>query len=603
MCGIAGKLYFHSNTIQRSTELPLINKTLEKLHHRGPDDLGYIFDRNVWLGATRLKIIDLSAAGHQPMQNEDKHLTLVFNGEIYNYIELKKRLRKRHKFISHTDSEVLLHLYEEYGVDCLQFLRGMFAFAIWDSRKNELFLARDRLGKKPLKYFYNNRFFVFASELKAFVDHPAVPKKIDEAAIDEFLTFGYITSPRTGFKNIWKLPSAHYMIIQSTGTVQIQRYWQLDFTKKLSLREEEWEERILQKLSESVTLRLRSDVSLGFHLSGGVDSGIVTALGAIASMKPIHTISIGFPDNNYNELPYSREVAQKYNTLHHEIYVKSDFKVFLPKLTYQYEEPYADPSIIPTWFLMEKSKEYCTVVLNGDGGDENFAGYRRYKVLKYFTLLQKIYCKKPIAYIFKFLYRTFKREDFYQIGRILSLPYSDLSQFFFAERTYGNLGRYRYPFNVSSLEDIMRFDFEHYLPDDLLTKVDISSMVHSLEVRSPFLDHEFVELIAKMPIELKLKGITTKYILKKIANKYLPPKIIEKKKQGFLPPMARWIRGELHTYFKKELLEKSFLSYGLVQKDDIIKLLQAHDEFKANHAYALWTLLCFKNWLKIWYPL
>src|SRR3989338_6887044 len=262
MCGIAGKIFFGNKDVDKGEELPLIKKTLSMLYHRGPDDEGYIIDRNVWLGATRLAILDLSSAGYQPLVNEDKSLYLVFNGEIYNYLELKDKLKGRHKFKSQTDSEVLLHLYEDYGVECLKYLRGMFAFAIWDRRKRELFIARDRLGKKPVKYYYNDKFFIFASELKAFIDHPGVSKEIDWEAIDEFLTCRYVPSPKTGFKNVWKLPPAHYMRVKSNGEIVMKKYWQVDFSQKLALSEQEWQKLIYDKLLESVRLRLQSDVPL-----------------------------------------------------------------------------------------------------------------------------------------------------------------------------------------------------------------------------------------------------------------------------------------------------------------------------------------------------
>lgn len=602
MCGIAGKIYFHPHSFQKSTEISLIQKTLEKLHHRGPDDEGYFLDKNIWLGTTRLKIIDLSPAGHQPLQNEDKNLALVFNGEIYNYIELKKKLKARHTFISHTDSEVLLHLYEEYGIECLNYLRGMFAFAIWDRRKQELFLARDRLGKKPLKYFYNKNFFIFASELKAFIDHPGVPKEIDREAIDEFLSFGYVPSPKTGFGNIWKLPPGSYMFVRSNGEIEIKRYWQIDYSQKLAVSDEEWEERITQKLSESIKLRLRSDVPIGIHLSGGIDSGLVTAFASIQSKKPLTTVSVGFHDQDFNELPLARRVSETYHTNHHEVYVTPEIRELLPQLSYHYEEPFSDPSMIPTWYLMKESRKYFTVAMNGDGGDENFAGYRRYKILKLFSLLKHIPEKKNIAKLFQLFYGIFRYEDFSHIAKILSFPYSSFSDFFLSERARGNyLGGISHS-TLSTLEDVLQYDFEKYLPDNLLTKVDIASMANGLEVRSPFLDHEFVELTAKMPFSFKLRGSTTKYMLKKIAKKYLPPHIVERRKQGFLPPLARWIREDVRKYFRDELSDPALYRYDIVTKSVIMELLEEHIHFKANHAYALFTLLCLKHWLKTWFP-
>lgn len=626
MCGIVGKIYFQKNRIDPKKESSLIEKSLDILHHRGPDDKGFIIDKNVWLAATRLSIIDLSPSGHQPMSNEDGSLILVFNGEIYNYLELKKRLKKRHKFKSSTDTEVLLHLYEEEGINCLKYLRGMFAFAIWDNQKRELFIARDRIGKKPIKYFYNDKFFVFASELKAFIDHPDVHKEIDWEAVDEFLTYQYVPSPKTGFKNVWKLPPAHYMIVKSSGEVEIRQYWQIDFSQKLELNEKEWQEIICNKLKESVRLRLQSDVPLGIHLSGGIDSGLITALSSQESGKPLKTISIGFEESKYNELPYARLIAQRYHTDHHEVIVKEDILNILPELVYHYEEPLADPSLLPTWLLMMESKKYFTVALNGDGGDENFAGYRRYLVMKIFNLLKFVPFKKNLSNGLSIIYKGTKIKDISNLSWLLGLSNSDYKYFYqdlisfigngiknklytqeFKEKIKNSrskvflVDKFFEVKELDRLNQLLSIDIETYLPDVLLAKVDISSMVHSQEVRSPFLDDEFMELTAKIPSSLKLKGCTSKYILKKIASRYLPEDCINKRKQGFLPPLEHWFRTDNYNLIRLELLDNKFLSLGIFNKKEIEKLLGDHLNFQSNNSYILWTLIIFKYWYNLWF--
>src|SRR3989338_121778 len=577
MCGIAGKIYFHWK-IEKVKEFPLIEKSLDKIHHRGPDDKGYYIDRNVWLGATRLKIIDLSPAGHQPFQNENKSLSMVFNGEIYNWKEIKGKLRKQHKFISHTDAEVLLHLYEEEGINCLKYLRGMFAFAIWDKTRKELFIALDRIGKKPVKYYYNDKFFVFASELKAFIDHPGVSKEIDWEAIDEFLTCRYVPSPKTGFKNVWKLHPAHYMRVKSNGEIVMKKYWQVDFSQKLALSEQEWQKLIYDKLLESVRLRLQSDVPLGVHLSGGVDSSLITALATIEIKKQITTFSIGFEESEYNELSYAQLVAKRYDTDHHSMIVKSDVINILPELIYQYEEPFADPSMLPTWYLMKESKNFMTVALNGDGGDENFAGYPWYLNTNLNSIIKRLPLKKQISSILQNLYTTTKRKDF-----------DTLAKYLLSKRKFSNL------------DEHLLHDLCHYLPDDLLVKTDITSMAHSLEVRSPFLDQEFIELCAKIPEYLKLRKNQRKYMLKKIAEKFIPRECLTRRKQGFLPPLDKWFRMELSGFIESQLLDKKFLSFNIFKNESVNKLITDHQNWLSNNAYILWTMLCLKNWLEIWF--
>lgn len=591
--------------------------------HRGPDDQGIFTDKNVGLGHARLSIIDLSPAGHQPMPDDTGRFWIVFNGEIYNFLELRKELENAGvKFRSKTDTEVIIHLYKKYGVDCLKLLRGMFAFAIWDKEKQVLFLARDRVGKKPLKYYSDGKVFLFASELKAILQNPEVKKEIDWPAIDEYLTYQYVPHPKTGFKNIFKLEPGHYLLIKSDGTIKKEKYWQIDYSKKLNLSESEWEKAVLEKLKESVKTRLISDVPLGAHLSGGIDSSVIVALMAGEMKEPVKTFSIGFKEDDYNELPYARLVAEKYKTEHQEFIIEPNAIEILKKLAYHYEEPYADSSALPTWHLSELTKKHVTVALNGDGGDENFVGYGRYNAMKLFYQLKALPLKNQMQFLNKHLYRLtgikiFRKGwrfleaygknplDFYL--RIISYLSQDDKGLIYGPDLLEKTGNSRWQSfleekfseakNLEKLDQILYTDINSYLPDDLLVKVDIASMAHALEIRSPFLDHEFMELTAQIPANLKLKGHNKKYLLKKLAYKLLPKECIDRPKQGFGVPLEYWFRGELENHLKERLLDKSFLDYGF-KKEGLEKLITDHKEKRRNNANQLWALLTLSYWLE-----
>jgi len=621
MCGISGKLYFNRDKSVSKEEIERMSKAI---FHRGPDDKGIFIDRNIGLGHQRLSIIDLSPSGHQPMSDNEGKIWIVFNGEIYNFLDLRRELEKNGiKFKSKSDTEVIIHLYKKYGVNCLRYLRGMFAFAIWDSEKRQLFLARDRVGKKPLKYYQDNNCFIFASELKAILTNPEIKKKIDYEAIDEYLTYQYVPHPKTGFKNIYKLEPAHFLIVKEDGKVAKQRYWQLDYFQKLDLSESEWEEKILEKLRESVRLRLVSDVPLGAHLSGGIDSSLIVALMAQQTKKPVKTFSIGFKESDYNELPYARLVAQRYKTDHQEFIVGPNAIELLPKLVRQYEEPYADSSVLPTWYLSGSTKKHVTVALNGDGGDENFAGYDRFSAVKLFHQLRNVPFKNFLKLINRALYQITKIKlfwkaarffaalnnkplDFYlQIINCLSPENKDLIYSDDFKELVKNSGwrsslkeKFDETKNLEWLDQLLYVGINTYLPDDLLVKVDIASMAHALEIRSPFLDHELLELTAKMPTSLKLRGYNKKYLLKKIAYKYLPKECIERPKRGFSVPLEHWFRAKLNDYLKEQLLDKKFFDFGF-KKDGIGKLIQNHKDCRQDYTNQLWALLVLKNWLEI----
>lgn len=624
MCGIAGKISFNQK-INHAHERPTIDRVLQRLNHRGPDDQGFYLSGNCWLASTRLSIIDLSSRANMPLKNEDGSIILVFNGEIYNYLELKKDLEKKHKFMSNTDSEVLVHLYEDYGIDCLQYLRGMFAFAIWDEKKQRLFLARDRIGKKPLKYYLNSQYLIFASELKALFDFPGVPKEVDYEAIDQFINMEYVPSPKTGFKDIYKLPPASYLLVNTKGQITCIKYWQLNYQNKLELSENEWEEWIIGKLKESVKLRLQSDVPLGIHLSGGVDSGLITALAALESTKRISTFSVGFDSDQYNELPYARMVAEKYHTDHHEIILKPESLRNLEEIIYQYEEPFADPSILPTWLLMRESKKEITVALNGDGGDENFGGYERYRMMAVFQLVKFLPLKKQGEYVLSLLSKKINNSTLKKVSKVLGYYNNNYFSFYsnlinaskpdllgalystdFKEKIRYSNGRdfltekYReIPVGLSWLDKLLSLDVETYLADNLMPKVDIASMAFSLEVRSPFLDYEFMELTAKIPHRFKANPFQTKILLKKIATKFLPKECVYRQKQGFVPPIENWLRSDFE-YLKKQLTGDEFSQWGIVDPGNVSDLLNGFKQSQKN-TRLLWRLLCLKQWLSVWF--
>ncbi len=623
MCGIAGKLNFNQN---KSVSENLIQKMTQTLNHRGPDDEGFFVKNNIGLGHKRLSIIDLSSAAHQPMTNEDRSLWIAYNGEIYNFQALKSNLiKKGHKFTSRSDAEVILHLYEEYKEKCLEKLRGMFAFAIWDDKEKKLFLARDRVGKKPLKYYFGKDFFVFASEAKAILQDSEIKKEPDWEAIHHYLTYQYVPHPLTGFKNIYKLPPAHYMVIDSSGKYEIKRYWKLNYSEKWNLPEKEWCQKILEKLEESVKLRMISDVPLGAFLSGGVDSSAIVGIMSKFSKKAIKTFSIGFKEGDYDETVYAKKMAKLFKTDHQEFIVKPNIFEIFPKLAYFYEEPYADSSAIPTFYLSEQTKKYVKVALNGDGGDENFAGYRQYNHLKVAYLWNKI--PKPVRQIITFSSQVgFRVTKFPIFHKAYDFSSNWLGN---AEKTYLNFICYfknkekekiytdsfrkkiggldsanllLEKFNDSKtknwLDRALYVDFNSYLPDDLMVKVDIATMANSIEGRSPLLDHEFLELTAKIPSNLKLKGRENKYIFKKALEEFLPKEILFRRKMGFAAPLKHWFRKELKDYTYQKLLSKNFIDMGIFKKEAIKEMLDKHQSNKYDYAKHIWALLALKHWFE-----
>ena len=623
MCGIAGKVFL-SNASVSDSDLKVM---AGKIAHRGPDDEGvYISpDRKVGLANRRLAIIDLSSKGHQPMNYKGRYW-ITFNGEIYNYQILKKKLMKDGcRFKSNSDTEVILALYDKYNTGCLKYLRGMFAFAIYDSSENTLFLARDRIGKKPLKYYFNDKVFIFSSELKAILTQSEVISRIDYEAIHSYLIFGYVPSPATGFENINKLEPGNYLLLNINKKSLIKkRYWEPYFGDKLSLSENDWCNNILSVLEESTKLRMISDVPIGAFLSGGVDSSAVVAAMARLSTKPISTFTIIFEDDKWNEAKYANNIKNLYNTNHHELLAEPENVEILPQLAYFYEEPFADASNVITYMVSQLAKKYVTVILNGDGGDENFAGYpNRYFRLKrdvnYYRWINEIRpaatlglkalskvsksklinksknffekSKLPLYQRFASYNQIFSFDEIQQItlGKLIDASYNQ-NPYYIVETCFEL-------FKGRDLKDAgLKFDLLYWLPDDLLAKVDIASMANSLEARSPLLDHKMIELACKIPFNLKVKNGISKYILKKALKKIVPIENLYRPKMGFGVPLHLWFSGSLNKYSKAKLLSKKSKIKNLIKKENIKQMLELHGPEK-DFGPKLWALLSLELWL------
>lgn len=626
MCGITGKIYFYNNTVSEN-DILIMNK---KLIHRGPDDAGVFISKNkkVGLGHVRLSIIDLSVKGHQPMNYFDRY-KIVFNGEIYNFQEERAKLEKSgYKFTSNTDTEVILALYDKYGTHCLDYLRGMFTFAIFDEQAQTVFCARDRVGKKPFKYFLTNDVFIFASELKAILTQSDYHKEPDFEAIHHYLTLQYCPAPMTGFKNIKKLEPAHYLLVDlKTKQTIKKRYWKLDYSEKYNYSKNQWKSALISQLEESVKLRMISDVPIGAFLSGGVDSSAIVALMSKFSDSPIETFSIGFKEKKYNELEYARIVANKFKTNHHELIVDSQHTELLPEIVRSYEEPYADSSALPTYYLNEFTRKSVKVALSGDGGDENFAGYLRYTFYKLSLIMEHLslinnYIATPILNQLQKIIKTFFIDRSYRFMDSLSTDYtvrylnslytmndniknSHYTDAFKKEIRQAKSTSYIISQKFSEantsdkLEQVLYVDILTYLPDDLLVKIDIASMAHGLESRSPLLDHKLLELSTHMPSNLKLRGFTaSKYILKKTLEGTLPKEILYRKKKGFGVPIDDWFKDDLKDYAYSHLLSKRFENRNIIKKESVKTILNTHMNTSIDTSYTIWTLLMLELWFE-----
>jgi len=557
------------------------------------------------------------------MCNEDESVWITYNGEIYNFKELRAGLEKKgHRFRSQTDTEAIIHLWEEEGEYCVEHLRGMFAFALWDDRRQMLFLARDRMGEKPLFYAAMPDRFVFGSEIKALLQDPEFEIQPDLEAIHYYLAYQSVPAPYCAFKGIRKLPPAHCMTVQN-GKTALRRYWKLSYKNKMKINGEaglaQLKEELVERLREAVRIRLMSDVPLGAFLSGGIDSSLLVALAAGLMNEPVKTFSIGFAEDEYNELAYARMIADRYKTDHHEFIVTPDARAIFPELIWHYNEPFADSSAIPTFYVSQLAREYVTVVLTGDGGDENFAGYPRYRNSGGFTLkakypswLKRIFQPaKWQAFLDETGLHNFERLS--QLSKEKLLYYYRITHFHeqYQSQLYTPdfrsqlhdiftvdlmLEKYRESDASNFLDATLDVDLRFYLPDTLMTKIDIASMAHSLESRAPMLDHPFMEFASSIPPELKQKdGRISKYILKKAAEPYLPDDIINRRKMGFGVPIDRWFRNELREMTHEVLLGRRALSRGYFRREYVESLLERHQRGE-SWQYLIWNLLMLELW-------
>jgi asparagine synthase (glutamine-hydrolysing) len=628
MCGIAGILVSHGNLPQQITNDDF-QRVLSLIYHRGPDEDGIYESRNIIMGMRRLQIIDLET-GKQPIHNEDKTVWIVFNGEIYNFKELRNGLISRgHTFYTKSDTETIVHLYEEMGSECVKELRGMFAFAIWDEREKKLFLTRDRMGIKPLYYTFTKDYFIFGSELKCILAVNGIQKDIDLTALSDYFSFLYVPAPRTIFKNIYKLPPAHYIEVKDNN-ININKYWNLFFTEDVVLSEEKYIQKALHLIRDAVKFEMISDVPIGAFLSGGVDSSIIVAIMSQLSDYPVETFSIGYRGNDwhFDERYYADIVAKKYKTNHHEFIVKPNVIDILENIVRHFDEPFADASAIPNYLISKETKNFVTVALSGLGGDELCAGYERYAGAviadKYKNLpnfMTNIVFPKFIKLLpdsksgshFQERLKRFIRNAIYEPSEMYFNIFAKFNQ-----REKGQLfipdisqkiehssfelfdSLFHNYHNLHIINKMIATDINSYLHDDLLTLTDRMSMAHSLEVRVPLLDYKLVEFFATIPPQLKLKGITKKYLLKKLAEGLLPKEVIYRKKKGFSVPLVLWFRNELKDYLHATLSKKTLEHIGYFSWPYISKIIDEHIQCKANHDEKLWALVNFVQWHKMY---
>ena len=618
MCGIAG---LWDTRPGYAAEAAVVRRMCGAIVHRGPDDEGTYVHGPAGLGMRRLSVIGL-CDGHQPIHNEDQTVWVVFNGEIYNFPELRADLEARgHRFYTHTDTEVIVHLYEDLGADCVHKLRGMFAFALYDQNARQLLLVRDRLGIKPLHYAHAGGRLLFGSEIKSLLAAAPELAETDPAALLQYFQFGYIPDPATAFSSIRKLPPGH-LLEYTRGEVKIRRYWDLPaFGAHTPISEEALLEEMEHRLAEAVRIRLLADVPLGAFLSGGTDSSVVVALMARAISGPLKTFTIGFEQADFDETKYARQVAERFGAQHCELTVNPDIAATVTALTRGLEEPFADSSMIPTYFVSQLARRHVTVVLSGDGGDELFAGYDRYRVNRQraaFDRVPKWAGRLYRSQLYPRLPHGFRGRQFaynaslspceryldgisFLAARDRDLEYFS-PEFLAAARALPSpLDQYRAYLNDApagdTLSRLLYLDTKTYLPADILTKVDRMSMAVSLEARVPILDHLFVEWVTSLPAEWKLRGSTGKYIFSKLAERLgIPKEVLYRPKQGFALPLKHWIRKELKQEITRVLLEPRSLQRGYFRRAALERLLQEHYQGRRDHSGLLWQLLVFELW-------
>lgn len=619
MCGIVGYLRFDGKRVDKQ----VIDRMCQTIVHRGPDDVGSYLTDNIGIGIRRLSIIDLEK-GHQPISNEDNSIHIVFNGEIYNYKELKSNLIKNgHMFKTDSDTEVIVHLYEDYSTGCVQYLNGMFAFAIWDDKKKELFCARDRLGIKPFYYFYDGRILLFGSELKVILEKKDLHLDLDYDALFQYLSFEFIPYPSTLISTVKKLPPGHYLFINHKG-LKIEKYWHVEEIEEKERTEKEAIDTLYTLLKDSVRLRLRSDVPFGAFLSGGIDSSSVVAMMSELLDHKVKTFSIGFEDKSYNELDYAGRVARLFRTDHTEHVLKPSAIELVEKLIDHLDDPIGDFSVFPTYLVSKMARQKVKVILSGDGGDELFGGYDTYIAQKIYKFYSKIpyFLRKNLILPFsnklppteqkKGLINKIKR---YIEGASLSEEYShyrwmaflrpdendlifhpDISQSINREMAFSFITKYLGENKLKGLNRSMYLDIKTYLVDNILVKVDRMSMATSLEARVPILDHRIVEFVLSLPQDFKINNFKTKYILKKMAKGILPDNIINKPKQGFSIPMKNWLKGPVKSLMTDMLSYSRIKRQGIFNPDYIENLMKEHLENKDNHSHRLWGLILFQLW-------
>ncbi|MGH8550285.1 MAG: XrtA/PEP-CTERM system amidotransferase [Methylococcales bacterium] len=626
MCGIVGIFDTReSGAIDRG----LLSRMNETQFHRGPDEGGIHIEAGLGLAHRRLSIIDLSS-GQQPLFNEDGSVAVTFNGEIYNFRELSEELRVLgHRFATHSDTEVIVHAWEEWGENCVLRFRGMFAFAIWDRNSRTLFLARDRLGIKPLYYaLLPNEQFLFASELKALLAHPGLPREICHPAIEDYFTFGYVPDPKTILKQVLKLPPGYRLTVRYGKPIpKPEQYWDIPFAPTLNGSEEDLQEELMTRFKEAVKVRLVAEVPLGAFLSGGVDSSGVVAMMAELSDAPVNTCSISFGNPEFNETRYAQMVVDRYHTNHAVEPVEADDFDLIDKLAGLYDEPFADSSAMPTYRVCELAKRRVTVALSGDGGDENLAGYRRHRwhvneeairsrlplALRrpLFGVLGRLYPKldwAPKIFRAKTTFEALARSASDAYLHSVSISSEAMRDALFSERLKRDLQGYdsRQVFHEHShrapsdhpLSLIQYLDMKTYLPGDILTKVDRASMAHALEVRVPLLDHPLVEWMSGLSPDLKLKGREGKYLFKKALESRLPREILYRDKMGFAVPLAEWFRGALKDRVREALLEKRLPQTGFFNPKTLERIVKQHQSGQRDYSAPLWSLLMFESFLR-----
>ncbi len=621
MCGFCGMVYFDADRHADEATLRRMNATIR---HRGPDGDGYFAGAGAGLAFQRLAIIDLQR-GWQPIYNEDRSVVIVFNGEIYNHHAIRAELAGRHTFSSAADTEVILHGYEEWGEAIVPKLRGMFAFAIWDSNRKRLFAARDRLGIKPFHYYESPYGLVFGSEIKAILEHPDVHRTLDHEALDAYMSLLYVPAPHTIWKNLRKLPAAHTLTVEE-GRVIVKPYWDLRFGESVGrLSEADWQQEVLDALDETVGSHLESDVPLGAFLSGGVDSSAVVASMAATSSEPIKTCAIGFADERWSELEYARAVSERYHTSHQEFTVEGNALGVLDQLFWHYDEPFADSSALPTYHVSRLARQAVTVALSGDGGDENFAGYRRYFYDRLENNIRGVLPQATRGPVFGALAAMYPKADYLPqplraktLLHNLSLPaaegyFNTMTWFTPADKAllyregmrrgvgdYSVFDQFARHFEAAETDDplarIQYVDIKTYLVDDVLTKVDRASMAVSLEVRVPLLDHVFMERMARIPSGLKLRGREGKYIFKKALEPRVSNDILYRRKMGFSVPLAEWWKNELRVPFESSVLREGSFCSEFFEPAVVRTLWQDQIQGTKDNAYKLWILFALEKW-------